>query len=457
MPLDPIDVGLEAKAQAGLTSILDDVVAFVRRYIVMTEPQAIAVALWIAHTHAFDAADVTPYLNVSSAEKRSGKTRLLDVLELLVARSWRAVTPTEAVVFRKIAADRPTFLLDEVDALYTPKATNHEGLRALLNAGHRSGTTVPRCVGEGAKIRVEEFEVFCPKALAGIGDLPDTVADRSIKIALKRQAPGERLERFRRRDVEAFAGPLRERLARWAEENIDALAEARPEVPDALDDRAADGWEPLLAIADLAGNHWPARACQAALELSTGDSREDDSLGVRLLADARRIFDERDVDRLATVELIDFLAVDKESDWADWRGTGNPVKPRSLARLLRPYGIRSRTIRLPGGETPKGFLREQFGDAWSRYLAPPPNAVKRHNATTGVGSGIEADSYPQHDPPVADLKEAPNPHEQRDVAHVADRNGSTGEEIGEEQIEQLLERHADIASGTPLSGESDEQ
>jgi len=157
--------------------LLDDVQAFLRRYVVLTDAQATAVVLWAAHTHAIDAFEVTPFLAITSPEKRCGKTRLLDVLELLVANPWRAVMPSEAVVYRKIAADAPTLMLDETDAIFNTKNTNTEPLRALLNAGNRRGTSVPRCVGPTQQ--VVNFEVFGPKALAGIGLLPDTVADRS--------------------------------------------------------------------------------------------------------------------------------------------------------------------------------------------------------------------------------------------------------------------------------------
>jgi hypothetical protein len=247
---------------------LEQLVRFVRRFVVLSDAQATAVALWVVHTHAFGA-DASPYLAVTSAEKRSGKTRLLDVLELLVAEPWRVVMPSEAVVFRKIDADQPTLLLDEVDAIFGPKANgNAEGLRALLNAGNRRGTKVPRCVGPSQTLVT--FSVFCAKALAGIGELPDTIADRAIQIRLKRRGPSETIERFRRRDVEESAATLRESARSWGAERTEALALARPELPEELDDRAQDAWEPLLAIADAAGGSWPETSRAAALELAEG-------------------------------------------------------------------------------------------------------------------------------------------------------------------------------------------
>ena len=120
-----------------LVQTLDDVVAFLRRYVVMTPAQADATALFVAHTHAIEAADATPYLAVTSAEKRSGKTRLIEVLELLVRSPIQTMNISDAALFRAIDQLSPTLLFDEVDAIF--KARDREDLRAMLNAGHRRG------------------------------------------------------------------------------------------------------------------------------------------------------------------------------------------------------------------------------------------------------------------------------------------------------------------------------
>ncbi len=185
--------------------------------------QPVAVSLWVAHAHAVGASEVSPYLTITSPEKRSGKSRLLEVLRLIVPRPWSVISPSEAVLFRKIDAERPTLLLDEVDTIFRDKSATYEGLRALLNAGHRRGVMVSRCVGEGKNITTRDFDIFCPKAIAGIGSLPDTVADRSIPIRLVRRAPGELVARFRHREVALDALPIREGWARWASAAIPAL------------------------------------------------------------------------------------------------------------------------------------------------------------------------------------------------------------------------------------------
>jgi hypothetical protein len=355
--------------------LLEEVVQFIRSYVVVTTIQAHALALWVLHTHAFDVAEVSPYLAVLSPEKRCGKTLLLRVLDLLVRDPWRVISPSESVVYRKIEQDRPTLLLDEVDAIFSNGKGDYEGLRAILNAGNEPDTHVPRCGGAN-RDKLHEFAVFCPKVLAGIGKLPETIDDRSIRILMKRKAAGETVERFRRREARERAEPLRKFLSEWAVPFQAELEQARPDLPDELDDRAADGWEPLLAIADLAGDEWPDRAREAARELSSDGEVDDGSIGVRLLADIQSVFE---IDRIPTAELLERLNALDEAPWGDWYG--KPLSSRALAKLLKPYGIRSRTIRLESGETPKGFLREQFADVWSRYLpesatsATPPQAA----------------------------------------------------------------------------------
>src|SRR5688500_4179534 len=100
-----------------IAGTLDSLVLYVRRFMAMPPAQVHAVVLWAAHTHVFQAFETTPFLAVTSPQKRCGKSRLLDVLELVVACPWRTVMPSEAVLFRKINAQRPTLMLDETDAI----------------------------------------------------------------------------------------------------------------------------------------------------------------------------------------------------------------------------------------------------------------------------------------------------------------------------------------------------
>lgn len=442
MKLDEQTVA-KARGWPGTTAeLLNDVVRVLRRYVVMSEAQAVAVALFVVHTYAIEAADATAYLSVSSAEKRSGKTRLLEVLALLVARPLRAAGATEAALFRAIGAELPpTVLMDEVDAIFGPKARDHEDLRALLNAGYRRGTPVLRCVGEGTKQRVEHFPVFSAKVLAGIGGLPDTIADRALPIRLKRRTRNEQVERFRERHAQQVIAPLRDRLARFAEQHVDALSFAEPALPDELDDRAQDAVEPLLAIAELAGGEWVERASRALVELRSGSEEHDgdDSFGVRLLADVHAVFQREGADRISSRRLVDELREDEEAPWADWRGKG--LTQRALAVLLGSYGISSRSVRLADGTIPKGYLREHFEDVWNRYLPESgiPNAT---TATTAQPSRLQSLSEAPHDLHVADRKTPANPHGCVDVADVAFQNGNPGTEGVQDTVQALFNGRA---------------
>jgi hypothetical protein len=398
-----------------LARTLDDVASFLRRYVVLTPEQAAAVTLWSFHTHALDAADVSPYLHVTSPEKRSGKTRLLEVLALLVRSPLPSANISDAALFRSIEERSPTLLFDEIDSIFGPKARDREDLRGLLNAGYRRGTPALR-MGGAKMTELQEFATFCPKTLAGIGKLPDTITDRSITIGLKRRTRSEHVERFYQREAGEEAEPLRVSLESLADYHAPALREARPHREDALSDRAQESWEPLLAIAELAGAEWAYRARTAAVVLSGGEDVVDDTIGVRLLADLRTAF-AANGDRLPTAELLGALKADDEAPWADWHGSG--LSAKRLADLLRQYGVRSRTIRLEDGTTPKGYLLEQFSDAFTRYLAPVDAPFSRHNATTSMDAGVEANSETPQTPFVAGEKTGSKPHKYGVVAGVA--------------------------------------
>jgi hypothetical protein len=373
-----------------LAALLGDVVTFIRRYVVLSDAQADALAIWTVHTHALEAAETTPYLSITSPEKRSGKTRLQEVLSLLAARPWYTGRVSAAVLVRKVAGHSPTLLLDESDAAFRGEKDYAEVLRAVLNSGHRRGGVASLCVKKGGDFELVDFPVFGPKAIAGIGRLPDTVADRAIPIRMKRRAPNESVARFRWHVARQEADAIVEGLRLWAKANVQPLQDARPDIPAQLDDRAADGWEPLLAIADAAGGDWPKRARTAAMALSVGDAREDDSLGVLLLRDIRAIFEERGVDRIASGELVKALVAMEEAPWGDLEG--KPLDTRTLARLLRAFGIRPRQARF-GEKTLKGYERNHFLDAWERYTCTCTTETSETRETrSGAEPNTDADS-----------------------------------------------------------------
>jgi Protein of unknown function (DUF3631) len=403
--------------------ILNQLVTFIRRFVALSYVQAVMVALWVLHTHAIDAADCTPYVHINSAEKRSGKTRLLEVLALLAARPWLTGRVSAAVLVRKTANEQPSLLLDESDAAFKGDKEYAEALRGILNAGFRRGGVTSLCVGQGANMSYRDFPVFSPKAIAGIGYLPDTIADRAVPIELRRRRRGEQVERFRQRKVEPEAVPLHSAAATWAEENLRALADAEPELPDELDDRAQDIVEPLLAIAEAVGGEWPERARHAAVALLTGEHRDDaESLGVRLLRDIRSAFDSGDADRLTTGKLLGQLLKHDDAPWRYLKG--EQLDANRLARMLKPYRIAPKQFKVNGEKT-RGYLRANFEDAWERYL-PEPGTEAGTPVPSHENPPVERDSGVPGSPDLGGTETTPvpgKPHKQAKVPGVPGNEG----------------------------------
>jgi hypothetical protein len=380
------------KAPARKTSrLVDDVDAFIARYVIMTDAQRCAVALWIIHTHLVQHCAQTPYLSITSPEKQCGKSRLLDVLNQLTARPWLVAMPSEAVVYRYIEAQKPTLLLDEVDAIFAPKqAAQHEGLRALLNAGNRRGATVPRALNGGADL--VEFSTFCPKALAGIGSLPETIADRSIYIRLRRKRPDEQVERWRDAEVKPGGTALREQIAAWAKQHGRKVGAEHPEMPEQLSDRMQDGCESIVALADALG--CGDRARTSLVELLTGvrlDTHE--VFRMRLLSDVRDIWREREratgrvIRGISTNDLLAALCAVEDGPWADYYG--RTFESKDLASLLKPYEVEPKPIRPPSrrvdgkivkGKVFKGYRRADLYDVFQRYV---PDDAAGNRVTEG--------------------------------------------------------------------------
>jgi hypothetical protein len=350
-------------------AILDELDRLFFRFVAFPSDEARwATALWTVHTHCLQAFESTPRIAFLSPEKGSGKTRALEVLGMVATDPIHAVNISAAALYRVIGNGDRTLLLDEADTyLGAMVAKQHEDLRGLINAGHRRGAEVYRAEVSGKAVKVVAFPAFAPAALAGLGELPDTIIDRSIVIQMRRRAPDETVEPFRERYVRAETDELRDRIAIWTTAMLDTLTESRPEMPYGITDRPADVWEPLIVIGDECGEVWADRARQAATVLNAIRQERDPSLGVLLLSDCRRLFTDRGVDRLTSEQLVESLNNLVESPWGDLRG--KPIDTRGVAKRLRKYSVRPGDHRF-GETTKKGYRIEDFHDAWTRYLPP---------------------------------------------------------------------------------------
>jgi hypothetical protein len=357
--------------------VLDQITERLRHYAVMSAAAADAIALWTAHTHCFRAFMHTPRLNVSSAEKDSGKTTVRDVCALFVARPLLTENTTTAVLFRLIASQAPTVLADEYDTWLG----DNEELRGLLNAGHRRGSMIHRCEGEGFEVR--GFPVNAPVMLIGIGALPGTLHDRSIRVRLTRAKKGEVKNRFDSRHVE-IETELCRKLARWVADNWGKIEAIDPILPDSMFNRVADNWRPLFAIAEVVGGDWPKRCLDAYTGTQSREFEDVETLRVALLTDIQQIFagtwpplDEDEeptpIERIFSKDLCEKLLSMKERPWPELQ-KGKPISERWIARNLAAFGIRSKNIRI-SEEQAKGYEVADFKDAFERYVMPS-NAEK---------------------------------------------------------------------------------
>ena len=370
------------------TVILNEVRAFLSRFVVYPSEHAkISHVLWVAHTHLMAAWESTPRIAFLSPEPGSGKTRAMEVTELLVPNPVAAVNVTPAYLFRKVGSEDgpPTILFDEIDTVFGPKAREHEELRALLNSGHRRGAVAGRCVVRGKIIETEEIPSYAAVALAGLGWLPPTILSRSVIIRMRRRAPDEAIEAFRSRAHAPVGEALRRRLAAWAEIVLQRATDARPKMPAGVEDRNADVWEALLAVADLAGGDWFNLARRAATELVIAAREIEPSLNIRLLEDLRTIFEGED--SLSTKDVLARLCLLEDAPWNDLKG--KPITDRQLSQRLAAYGAKSKTVRI-GATTPKGYMRADLHDLWRRYL-PPLTGEGATSATSATSQYFQRD------------------------------------------------------------------
>ncbi len=384
--------------------LLNDVRSFIRRFCVFPDEHALAaVTLWAVHAHMIEHFHTSPRLALLSPEPGSGKTRVLEVLDLLVPEPMLSLNASPATIFRTLFLRQITLLFDEVDSIWNKRAKddNHEDLRALLNAGYKLGATIPRCVGP--KHDVVSFPVFAAVALAGIGELPDTIMSRAIIVRMRRRAPREPVEPFRTREHEAPGHALRDRLAEWSATVGAVVGAAWPALPIGIVDRPAEIWEPLISVADAVGGEWPATARSACIALCHSALDRRVSLGVRLLSDMRILFGAAVA--LPTEEILARLCggegLASDAPWSDLYG--KPLSVRKLASILGEYGVNSQKV-WNGKKSLQGYRREHLWDAWQRYLPPIP-------AGTEGAEGPEVSASAQTDQNGAHLPHLPHlPH-----------------------------------------------
>ena len=390
--------------------LLDEIRAFVCEFVVLpSEETADLLALWVLHTHAFIASWATPYLRIVSAAPDSGKTLLLEVLGAITRQGWHAINLSVAVLYRKVDRDQPTLLLDEMDNY--DLADRRDAL-AVLNAGYKRGAVVPRCTERGD---LQEFSVYCPKAYAGLDEraLVPTLLTRSITIRMETKLPSEEVGRWIAPLVEGRTASLRERCEEWASDHLEELQEIEPDLLG-LTNRRAEVWWALLSIGEYAGGEWKERAQAAARSLgSGGDATDSPSPQVQLLTDIQSAFNGSRT--IFTDGLLEILNSLDESPWGA-RRRGEGLDARGLARMLRPFNVRPKSVRVED-ETRKGYRLDDFEEIFARHLS----------SSTAVTSVTSVTSAPQSQADVTD------------VTDVTDTEGPYEAQMREMGIELLKE------------------
>jgi hypothetical protein len=339
--------------------------AALKTYVVLSDMAADAIALWVLHTWLVNKFTISPRLAITSPTKGCGKTTVLRFLNQVVCRPKRAGSISPSALFRVAEQFQPTILLDE-----TEKYIEHgSDLHALLNEGHAKGSTVLRVLGD--KLELREFSIFSAVAFARNGSLPDDLEQRSIVIEMQRRRSDEPLSEFREDHCESLKNTAC-MCARWADDCD--LADYDPKM-GGLINRVADNWRPLFAIADAIGSDWPIRIREAATALAP---RETESIGPMLLVDIRTVFNDRETDRLFSVDVCEALVAMEGRPWPDWKG--KQLTPNQLARLLKSFGVTPENVRA-GSKVLKGYYRHQFEALWERYLSvqEPTEPLQRYN------------------------------------------------------------------------------
>lgn len=415
-------------ANPNLAALLDELHGLVAAYVILPTPEAAdAVVLFIAATHAQGAWEHASRLVVKSPIKRCGKTRLQEVIAETAHRTLRTTNISPAALARSIDEDDPpTLILDEADTVFGSKKQRAEGsedIRGILNSGHSRGWPYVRW--DANKRQLEYCATFAMAVIGGIGDMPDTIEDRAVIISMRRRAPGEAVKQWRSRRVVPVLRDLRDRLRACIEPLVADLADVEPDLP--AEDRAADVWEPLVAVADAAGGDWSDRARKACQVLTDAGDPSEATLGERLLADLHDVFGTSD--QLFTTRLLDGLHKLDEAPWGDW--FGHPLNARGLAKLLRPYGIKSRNVRILDSQA-KGYHRADLIDAWHRYVPHASHASHASQPGETAGQGWDGNGTDDR----SDIRPSPDQHKHTDgtdgtdgTAEGANRATSPADEL----------------------------
>jgi hypothetical protein len=354
-----------------LKALLGETEVVLRNYAVVHDPAAATVytvTVPFAWVHD-EIATWSPLLVVQGADTETAKSLLCDIHSLLTPRAHVVVNPTGPAVFRLVDHTHPTLYIDNGDKLLA----RDRDLADIINSGSTRGHRIPRVV-DG---KPYEFDPFCFKIINGIDVLPHldpATRTRCITTEMLPKLSNEPVTHKKHAARDERFPNLRRKWMRWAIDDMAAVRDADPPMPEGFADRLADNYALLFAIADLAGDGWPERMRKAAVKLSREHNKP--SLGRRCFMQFYEFLSTHGVfgstgTLLITAEQLEKLfAATQEDDWCNYLGSGRPINHWQISGLLRPYyrGPNPRPLIHPPGRTARGFDAAWFEITIKHYL-----------------------------------------------------------------------------------------
>lgn len=359
-----------------LQNIVSKLEAFFNRFATFTDAYSLPIALWTICTYLFPNFDAFPYMVITSDTKRSGKTRLGELISFVCSnpRSFGAMTPS--AMFRIIEEVQPTIFFDEAEILSQESAGT---MRSVLNMGYRKGSTVPRTIGG----QVVEFKTYCPKVFILIGDVLDTLRDRSIIVRMKRSAVQNV---FRYETVKAEGEALRDEIQIVIDEKSSEIVSAFYDFKgiEFLTDRDEEIWTPIIVLASVICPERMPELSRIAVDMATEktqekrrytqllrdeteDKAQDDEYALRLLSDLNGVF-QNGSERVSSQDAVAALRSLPTAPWRKFRGDG--ITMHNIADMLSRFGLRPCPIRVGQGKTSKvakGYKKEQVAKVYAKH------------------------------------------------------------------------------------------
>ena len=354
--------------------LLDLIATTYERFCILPSHASSVLAVWVLQSYCYRWFDFAAVIAVWSPEAACGKGRVLDVTAEVAMNPFRTSNTSAAVLYHQVSKGDLTVLIDELDSQSEDQV---KAISNILKSGFQSNGTAHRMTEVAGAQVVVEFSTYSPKMIAAItlDALDKATRSRSISVRMNRKPRGSRIEKFRRYD----GTEIRRKCLRWIMDNEASVkAVGYLNLDECATDRQEDVWEPLVAIARVAGGDWESRIRDAARQLSgVATAASSDSVAHQLLEAVKGYFDTNHVSKVGTKQLI--AALNEGGDFDDCnRGSG--LTPAFLARQLRPYGVGTRTLR-SGSDTFKGYDAGDFASAFASYLTDP-DVSNRHNVTS---------------------------------------------------------------------------